>query len=414
MFKFAKESLKVLTCIAAGAAGQHIMSKRKASKNNKIVYKNYTSESYKSYKIYNNDNITEHNFLQGRLGNCNMIASMATLAGNRELYDKVVPGGQKFQITPQPNTGDPPEFVFNLYKFGKLHKVVVDEFLPTDENRLIYSKSSNGNLVGPLLEKALVKLHFNGNYEAAVGINGNDVFTSFTNNFFEHYFSYSKDKHYINYSKSKLDDLIRHGLKTKSQMLVSFIREVPEYNLLFSHGYTLIDMKDNLVNLYNPHGNNLSIPKKIFFDNILQLQISYFKNEVFGIPEIKTSLEFTETWSALKNNEEVLINHYNLIVEEDDTELLINFIVKHDPAIFIRCCIFSESELQNERNKFSLNPNSFRANLNKGKYKVLVILSESDKIESTKLCLKYLEHGGRKFIFRLAASKQCSVEKQVE
>ena len=145
--------------------------------------------NYKNLAFFNsyNNNITEYNFVQGKLGNCGMIASMATLASNRELYDKVVPSDQNFQVSSQPNSS---EFVFNLYKWGKLHKVVVDGNLPKDKNGLIYSKSYNKNLVGPLLEKALIKLHFNENYKSAVCVEDYYVLTSFANNFFEQHAIY--------------------------------------------------------------------------------------------------------------------------------------------------------------------------------------------------------------------------------
>ena len=93
-----------------------------------------------------------------------MIASMATLASNRELYNKVVPSGQNFNISSQSNSS---EFVFNVYKFGKLHKVVVGG-IPNDVCALEWtcSQSYNMNIVGPLQEKTLIKLHFDGKYES--------------------------------------------------------------------------------------------------------------------------------------------------------------------------------------------------------------------------------------------------------
>ena len=46
-----------------------------------------------------------------------------------------------------------------------------------------------------------------------------------------------------------------------------------------------------------------------------------------------------------------------------------------------------------------------RANLKRGKYKVVVALATWEKSR------EFLENGGSEFLFRLAASKQCSVEK---
>ena len=387
------------------------LSKEEASKNKEInlnnpdKYENYTSSNY-------DDNITEYNFIQGyEPGNCGMIASMATLASNLELYNKVVPSGQNFRFNSQSSNSNSSEFVFNLYKLGKLHKVVVDGILPTDRNGLIYSESYNENLVGPFLEKALIKLHFDGKYDSAEGITGYNVLRSFSNNVCERYVSYlNKCK---NYSRLNVDDLINHGLKTKSQMVVTFKEDVLKYSLRIFHFYTLVDIKNNGVKLYDPHGNRFSIPKKIFYDNLFFFEISYFNNKVFGMSEIKTYLEFTETWPALKNHQKVHIMKYNLIVEQDDTEVLINLIVKHSSDIITCCCIFSESDLNDKHTKLFLNPDSFRANLNSGKYYVLIKLWDVYENENSELYSNYLENGGNEFIFRLAASKLFSVKKSV-
>ena len=56
--------------------------------------------------------------------------------------------------------------MFNLYKFGKLHKVIVDGILSNDKYTLICSVTYNMNIVGPLQEKTLIKLHFDGKYES--------------------------------------------------------------------------------------------------------------------------------------------------------------------------------------------------------------------------------------------------------
>ena len=183
--------------------------------------------------------ITECNFIQGKIGNCGLVASMATLASNRDLYEKVVPRGQNFKTSSTSET----KFEFNLYKLGKLHKVVVDRSLSADGDGLIFSRSCNDSLVGPLLEKAIVQLHYGGNYESTRGINATNVLSSFTDSFFEHHLTNSKDTHF------SLEELISHGLKTKSQMVVSFKKSVKNLNLFSRHYYTLVDVKNNFVKL---------------------------------------------------------------------------------------------------------------------------------------------------------------------
>ena len=156
------------------------------------------------------ETITVYNFIQGKVGNCGMISSMSTLANDKNLFNKVVPIGQNFYSKNSSNV------VFNLYKLGKLYEVEVNKTLPTKYYSLIYCRSSNNNIIGPLLEKAHVKLHFDGNYESSDGVPACFVMSSLTNYFFEELLVTSNDNNF------NIDKLINHGLKTKSQMVVSF------------------------------------------------------------------------------------------------------------------------------------------------------------------------------------------------
>ena len=220
----------------------------------------------------------------------------------------------------------------------------------------------------------------------------------------------SNGEKYTNSYDLKLDDLVEHGLLTKSQMIVSFSGELSEYNLINNHAYTLVDMQDNLVKLYDPYGKTLFVSKNTFFDHLATFEICYFNNNLFKIPVIKTFLEFTDSWPALKFYEKVHLIEYDLIVEEDDTEVLINTIVKPDSKVLTSCCIYTEPY---KYSTVEINNCSFRANLNSGKHKILVVLTAQNKVESCELCSKYLENGGSEFRFRLAASKKCSINKTV-
>ena len=125
MFKFGSKNLRDFSNIVATG----LVSKRKTCEEFYNVYKN----------INIIDNVNKHNFIQSRiLGNCVMVASMATLGGNRELYNKVAPNGQNFSVSLKAKTSS--KFEFNLYIFGKLHKVIVDANLKSDGKGLIYSK----------------------------------------------------------------------------------------------------------------------------------------------------------------------------------------------------------------------------------------------------------------------------------
>ena len=126
----------------------------------KVINQNKTTPNDLSYlKNYFNHHhhlVTEFNFLQSRiLGNCGMIAAMATLAISKKTYKKVVLEVQNFVFNPHQclNSDSPVLFTFDLYKQEKMKKFVIDESLPI-KGDFIYSNSVNWNFVGPLLEKA--------------------------------------------------------------------------------------------------------------------------------------------------------------------------------------------------------------------------------------------------------------------
>ena len=134
---------------------------------------------------------------------------------------------------------------------------------------------------------------------------------------------------------------------------------------------------------------------------------------MFKIPSIQTSLEFTDTWPALKFYQNEHVIEYDLFIEEDDTEVLINLITKPGLELTTYCCLFTEFDPEKNRTIYC-NPFSFRANLNSGKYTVRVELQNGITLdsESCEQFLKYLENGGNEFVFRLAASKKCSINKK--
>ena len=69
---------------------------------NKFLQKGYQkniSDVYTNAK-FDVDDVTDLNFIQGKLGNCGMIASMASLVNNRELLEKVVPVNQNYNKKP--------------------------------------------------------------------------------------------------------------------------------------------------------------------------------------------------------------------------------------------------------------------------------------------------------------------------
>ena len=391
-------------------------SKKKATTDNEC-WKNLSDYT----KINLNENVTENSFVQGKLGNCGMIASMASLASNLDIYNKVVPKNQHgYSLHYTRNSS---EFTFVLYKNGHRHYVKVNDSLPHIGSTLKYSCSFSNNSVGPLLEKALVKLHFQGNYESAEGVKAHHILTSFTNNFFEKYFNISTDL------TCNLHDVIHHGMITRSLMVVTFKKNVRKYSVSQGHYYTVLEMNEKLVKLYNPHGETIFLSISKFLKKIYKLEISYFENKIFMMPEIETLEEFWETWPELQINNKISFIVYDLLVKEDDTEMLINLIEKNDHKMQRVILIIAENEKENAvgKNKQVLSTSclkhlqnihykpSLRQNLNKGKYKIVVTFSKYKytNLYDDRNCLEYLNNGGNKMLFRFASSKHCTVNKTI-
>ena len=350
------------------------------------------------------DVINEKSFVQSKvLGNCCLVASMATLAGNAELYNKVVDFSNG-------------KFEFNIHKLGKLHRVAVDaDSLPRTNSKLVYSTSANDDVVGPLLEKALVDLHFDGDYESCSAVPATTVLTSLTNGYFEEFPVFSTALPF------KANEVVNFGLKTGAQVLVTFKR--PEDSRVF-HCYTLLDVRDGVARVYNPHGKYHHIAESRFYENLQSLSVSYNESSVFRMPQIETSVEMDGTWPALKPLGEPNYVHYHLVVDEDDTEVLINLIKKRHHKVESQIFIFSSddetvhvsvlSETGDSGKTYDYSTHSLRATLKRGEYRVLVTLSDFEGITHCDHCKEFLESGGDHFQFRLAASKHCSVEKRPE
>ena len=359
-------------------------------------------------------NTSMFNFIQGSIGNCGMVSAISLLANNKGLYEKVVPKGQNFDMK------NDSKITFNLYKLGQLHKVIVDKKLEFEGNELKYCKSIDNNLIGPLLEKALVKLHFEGNYKTVDSVPASFVFSSLSNNFFEEF-------HFNGKESTDINKIISHGFRTNSQMVVSFNDdEAPKLSLKNRHYYSLCGIeknkKDNLV-LYNPHGEIVSIKKNEFFDVKKIFEICYAENKIFGMPVIKTLLEIRETWPLKDSNENIHYVQYNLVVTEDGTDILINLnvnnldpdikpivlIVKHKKKMeVVTASLLSQVSKNKEWLYFK---NSLKATLNKGTFRIVFVISKYDRITSCEQCKNYLKNGGNKFFFRIASSKHCSIEK---
>lgn len=116
---------------------------------------------------------------QGRLGNCWFVAASSCLAIHKDIWHKVIPDAKEQEWDENNPNNYQGIFHFRFWRFGEWIDVVIDDFLPTQNNELIYIHSQTKNeFWSALLEKAYAKLY--GCYEALDGGELSEALEDFT------------------------------------------------------------------------------------------------------------------------------------------------------------------------------------------------------------------------------------------
>ncbi|XP_078351287.1 calpain-9-like isoform X1 [Oculina patagonica] len=215
---------------------------------------------------------------QGMLGDCWLLAAIASLTQEEKLMEKVLCVGKYDDFGSPGYCG---AFKFNIWQDGHWTEVVIDDRLPTYRNKLVFMHSKDKNEFWcALLEKAYAKLQ--GSYEALKGGQTIEAMEDFTGGLGEDFdmkkirdqldkLRYSSDdkKADLEKQKNELFKIIQKGLRRGDLMGCSItaapnqIEAKGDLGLVKGHAYSVTGATTvsvygenvELVRVRNPWGN---------------------------------------------------------------------------------------------------------------------------------------------------------------